>query len=720
MSPRQRVIRNISLARIPILWLLLMLALGPIAVLTPHGPVGGIFDIDTYWGLLFVSTTALLVSFSGIVAINLIIEHGPERFDITGATPRAVAFRPSLIIFFLGITPGIIVTGCAAWMSPGYAVTSRVALCLGGLVLAVALLIGAQLLQFMIADPNERRPNYLVFPFDRTPGIGRLLDAAHCSSGGPLTRAAQQVSTAIEWLLLPRFQQLLPGYLKETQGALHLTPGHQFAAVLALTGTLLWFFIGWGKETSIGPTAPAVPTLAYALLALLMLGMVFSALAFFLDRWRIPLLFSLLLWTMVQGSCQWTDHYYDVAERDTGDLPAPALVFTRKGPIPIIVVASGGGIHAGAWTARVIEGLEDACAHHQPTPCTVLDKVALFSSISGGSMATLYLGASLYQKDNRSNQQTTLAEITKRSTASSLDDIAWGLVYPDLLHTFWPFKQDRLADRGWALEQTWAERSNTKSIHLSDWTTKTKDTNGDFPAFIFNATIVEQGRPLAMTTTAFTKNPRAQTRKLASFQDLYSARGDLHVATAARLSATFPFVTPAARSTYNHPAQEKAALHIVDGGYYDNFGVLSALDWLDEALRTRETNSTIKKVAIVEIRLNADGTEELGNEHGWPYQLYAPLSAIVSVRNHEQLREDHARRDLFADVISTTTTLAPFEFVYSAAATGECAAIPLSWKLREAEKKCIDATWSQALTRPDSSLKKNLDDLIAFLRPSVN
>ena len=55
---------------------------------------------------------------------------------------------------------------------------------------------------------------------------------------------------------------------------------------------------------------------------------------------------------------------------------------------------------------------------------------------------------------------------------------------------------------------------------------------------------------------------------------------DIDVATAARLSATFPLVSPAARcSDCKDPEQ-----YVVDGGYIDNSGVESMAEWLEALL----------------------------------------------------------------------------------------------------------------------------------------
>jgi hypothetical protein len=66
---------------------------------------------------------------------------------------------------------------------------------------------------------------------------------------------------------------------------------------------------------------------------------------------------------------------------------------------------------------------------------------------------------------------------------------------------------------------------------------------------------------------------------------------DISVLTATRLSAAFPYVAPAARADVDGPG-----VHIVDGGYYDNYGTSSLVEWLDYKL---SDGSGIQNVLIV-------------------------------------------------------------------------------------------------------------------------
>lgn len=57
--------------------------------------------------------------------------------------------------------------------------------------------------------------------------------------------------------------------------------------------------------------------------------------------------------------------------------------------------------------------------------------------------------------------------------------------------------------------------------------------------------------------------------------------------TAARVSATFAYVTPAARILQGGAFRRQ--YHMVDRGYCDNYGVVTLLEWLDQIMRSSDS-----------------------------------------------------------------------------------------------------------------------------------
>src|SRR5437773_11256272 len=122
-------------------------------------------------------------------------------------------------------------------------------------------------------------------------------------------------------------------------------------------------------------------------------------------------------------------------------------------------------------------------------------------------------------------------------------------------------------DRGIAAEHAWKRQAPEVAAPLAAWR---PDVLGGrrMPAVIFNATLEDTGGRLAIGTTDL-----ADKRGVKNFGSIYGNVVDPSVVTAARLSATFTYVSPAAR--IDAPVLRTRTYHVVDGGYFDNYGIAS-------------------------------------------------------------------------------------------------------------------------------------------------
>jgi hypothetical protein len=315
------------------------------------------------------------------------------------------------------------------------------------------------------------------------------------------------------------------------------------------------------------------------------------------------------------------DHFYATFPNPKAvDSPTPAQVVEKYKEIhpaqPMIVVtASGGGIHSAAWTARVLEGLERAFAakgFHQ--------HVVLMSSVSGGSVAASYWADLYLDQPAHFAPPAEFASRVSATECSSLEAAAWGLLYPDLNLLDWKgifLRPAALYDRGWALETAFARNlgHGCEWFQGAEWrdglpaefsryrltTLRDATRKGEAPAFAFNTTLVKGGLRFLLSSYRLPEIPPPAYAILGSgdtarpaaplpTQDLLSSCPDLDLSlfTVARLSATFPFVTPVAVA--HAPQGEHAAPsdkdqfcyteHLADGGYYDNDGMASAMEFL--------------------------------------------------------------------------------------------------------------------------------------------
>jgi hypothetical protein len=482
-------------------------------------------------------------------------------------------------------------------------------------------------------------------------------------------------------------------------------PGHRFALGLGLVSALVYFAIGSGHGEVYGVP---VPTLVYVLLLILIACWLLSAAAFFLDRYRMPILPRLNLLVTVTGlGWPWvSDHYFQLRPAESLP-PTPAQAFrARPAEAPahsaVVVAANGGGIQAAAWTARTLTGIEELCRARPG--CRFAPAVRLISSVSGGTVGTMYVTAAF--ANGALPDKPVLDKVTKSVEASSLENAGWGALYPDLQRLFFPhFSYD---DRGSALERSWLDHfyGNPDELErpLSAW-------NGDVraggrPAVIFNATITDSGERMLMSTAP----PRPAIGRETLGRSLYLNQ-DVNIVTAARLSSTFPWVTPAARPD----TDSERELHFVDGGYYDTYGVASMIDWLDEVLKDnqqRPSAERVDRVLIIQLRGAPPDQEKKGKRRGWFYQAYAPLAALLAVRDTGQIARNDEDIELFTrlwrDRVAIST--ATLQFCTQGDITWRNAP-PMSWHMTKDQKDAIDLQWAQEQGSPN--MKMILDFLSA-------
>jgi len=482
---------------------------------------------------------------------------------------------------------------------------------------------------------------------------------------------------------------------------------HGFAMLVALLSLALYFGLGWAGYKRLG-TAHTVSALGGPLMSVLVLGWWAAAAQFFLDGGPIPLVAAIIVGGIVNTWIPYADHTYEMIDRspDAHPKPDPYEVLTAGGRhCAILVAAAGGGIQAAAWTAKVLEELD------KQYPGKFQKYLTLLSSISGGSMGA----ASFVNFLDQRNQGIIAPSPYKAAYSSSLDEAAWGLAWPDLLRLFLPWPFGCVIDRAHALERAWLGNATSKGSNqnddvglnapLSNWNGPV--AKGNLPALIMNSTIVETGGPLLLGTSRVTprsipgqaalSNPGRQSSWIDG-EDLHvlpdGTLQDIPVVRAARLSATFPFVTPAAK-----PANAKEQPHMMDGGFYDNYGMATLTEWLDQALQTQEDialaaqqEPQVTDILVIEINgfpPNDDAVlSPAKTRGGWIKQLIAPILILMSVRTAGQVSHRNIELKLLIEkwkAHGITITPANFELSDKDA--------PLSWHLMPTQIENINNGW---------------------------
>ena len=281
-------------------------------------------------------------------------------------------------------------------------------------------------------------------------------------------------------------------------------------------------------------------------------------------------------------------------------------------------------------------------------------------------MGAAYYIDGLLRAGRETNLTTILHDVRVRSTASSLEAVAYGVAFSDFPRLLTGGFYSPHKDRGQLLEEEWA-RIAAAPIEGDDVgkrplprdgkrrlrSLNTSIRDGTIPAPIFGTTVMEAGQRLMITPITFAPGIRAPTLQEFLFGTVAATpEPDVDLWTAARLSATFTYISPPARSWLDARSTQKE--HLIDGGYYDNYGVTSALDWLTPVLWAQKNGDArlrFKRVLIVELSGFAEPDPEFVKPaDGLTTTLFGPtLTAFLALRegiatSRNRIDLDHFKR----------------------------------------------------------------------------
>jgi hypothetical protein len=710
--------RFVVLNRVPLTVLAAMAAFGPLALGPATALLGGILDVPTGWGVTAVTTAALVVAFACTTQINTVRAYAWQRmFDNTliifreRALASTVSWTSILVSLSCVFCVGIAATDVnAAVMGAGLSVLDVVLNTLRGVLIALVFAFVVEVLAAICSRPRDQRLPQLAIPFDRLPVIGPWLLRQRQAQPWAFVESAKAIARRV---FPVRLFGLQSGYVDDDR---RLLPGHSFALVQLAVSLALYVALIFSKWNTVSTPNPWMPTAGSVLLLMLLASWGLAGATFFLDRYRLPLLTALAGLLLVGGSMKWTDHVVQLKNGGSYALATPGQVLRKFPRQPIVVAAAGGGIQAGAWAARVLQGIDNDLAQSGDA---FAGRLAMVTGVSGGAMGAVFYGA---------YRDADPALGTRMSMEPSLDEVASTWIGPDLLRVFGA----SAAGRGAALERSWTSRlpgEGTAPFTLRRWSERARgfaigDAVAPFPAFLFESTVVETGQAMAFATTQFPsegyrnqferskrQSPLAESANLVF--DLADGRPDqaadvgLTVMTAARLSAAFPYVSPAA--TLATPTGRP--FHLVDGGYYDNYGLVVTAQWLDDALTeifAKPESPEPLKIDLVIVRSLADAKPELvtidngrlryaadAMPHGWPWQVAAPPLAFINGRTFGQWAGGTQVVRLLVEkwrLRNVSIEVHLFDLPAQRLMPG-CRVEPLSWKLTLAQQRCIEQGW---------------------------
>ncbi len=635
--------------------------------------LSGIFDPVNDWTMAIVTAVALFNAWTVVVIWRLILAYGADRLDL----PRTDwTFFPVPVHTW---PAGALLAVPVIWRTFAYATavappgSNRFRGMFIATLLGTAVAAGLLVASLWFGERLDRWGSG-----NRTP---------------PVSARSRMYSRLLLWL--SRHSWLSAGFLtRDPTGRRppRLGRGHGLGFFLALASLALYVVTGF-MTRNIDQVLLA-SALTYVLLLQLVLTWTLGLAAFVLDRSRVPLVvYLLILIVLVDNVIDRvfpSDHIYRTVELTGKSIARPTPSEMLQGTEPAVLVAvSGGGIQAAAWAARVLTDLKNVNGFDS--------HLRFISAVSGGSVGAMNVLA--YTPDcgpavaPNPNDQTFDAETA--SQASSLHAAGRGLVFKDLPRTLFPFFSSPFVDRGSQLEDAWKRAPRLRkpypdpAVLLSSWRYNVPDRK--CPGVVYNAMAAETGQPMLFSTVGL-----PDTLKPFDFYERYPGR-DVPVTTAVRLSAGFPYVAPAARADAD--AAKGHYTHVVDGGYFDNYGVGTLSAWTHAALLGLSPAERPARLLIVEIcdsevcsgREAALSPSDGGARRGWPYQLVAPLTAIVATRAAAQQVTNRTSLRLLKDLWQSRNVC--IESLAMPFGAGEA---PLSWHLTDKEKRAIGQAWANA------------------------
>ncbi|QVL31848.1 patatin-like phospholipase family protein [Telmatocola sphagniphila] len=287
----------------------------------------------------------------------------------------------------------------------------------------------------------------------------------------------------------------------------------------------------------------------------------------------------------------------------------------KKRPL-VLICMSGGGLRAAAWTFAMLHQLEvEFAAQGIDFPA----HVRIISGASGGMLGAAAYVSSLPPPNQRAEWRERDEELInqyQQLTADCLTPLVNQMVFGDLPALFSPWPQHY--DRGKALERSWID-NGLKSLNKTFGELRQGEIEGWRPSLIFSPMMIEDGRRLLISNldlryVASNDGSLIQPDNLSDpnrppngfenyskeamelFRMFPSAKRDFTLASAVRMSATFPFFTPAV-SLPTRPRRR-----VVDAGYYDNYGVSIASAWLFSNKNKAWLDNNVSKIVIIQIR----------------------------------------------------------------------------------------------------------------------
>jgi hypothetical protein len=291
----------------------------------------------------------------------------------------------------------------------------------------------------------------------------------------------------------------------------------------------------------------------------------------------------------------------------------------KEEPVPLFIVATaGGGLRAAYWTATILEALETDFSRENlgpperniPTENLMRNLLFAISGVSGGSIGAAAYTASLHDHEVNGTKVQPTRYLREDFLAPGLAAMVFSDGPANVLPYFRPI------DRGEALERGLEYASRTKNDKegllshkfLSFFPSIRQDSvlHPWRPALLLNATHLETGRRIITSHLKIERDVFVD-----SYDALQVLNSDVRLSTAAHNSSRFTYLSPAGNLKSATTRRHNRG-HVIDGGYFENYGALTALELARKAIDAIDPDygkpDHQNKIKLVILQISSDPT----------------------------------------------------------------------------------------------------------------
>ncbi|MCK8491406.1 hypothetical protein M0L20_06045 [Spirosoma sp. RP8] len=365
--------------------------------------------------------------------------------------------------------------------------------------------------------------------------------------------------------------------------------------------------------------------------------------------------------------------------------------------IPLVLVAAeGGGIRALNWTAETLIRLDSIIPGFSR-------HVYALSGVSGGGVGTVFYTAFLrdFAKNERSKR---FEQFRKAIRDDYLSAVSATLLFPESVQRLLPVPVSALERAKW-LEDSWSGSyyDNLGLKTLDSSLTQLYQTptgyNFDLPSLLLNGTLAESGQKV------ITSNLQLDTRYFKNvLSTLDVIQADVPLKTAASLCSRFPVVTNGGLiqkdTLVNNRRQQLYGGHVVDGGYFDNSGVETCIQLLNNLVPFIRRLDTLERVTVVPYILfiqNSNTVGKLPKKRSVLQEVQIPLLAFFNAWDNGSITRDNMFNSFIDRFANPKTNYLTLRLAYNAK-------YPLGWFMSDSVANSISRQATDSISLKNKEL----------------